>query len=319
MFLTDLIDAIAARNKHPRTKRARRMTRNRRPLLEPLEGRRLLAGMVVEPPADLGVEVAIDIKPGENETNPINIRSNGKIPVAILGSETLDVTEVAVATVRFGPCEAAPAHRQPGHLEDVNDDGLMDVIVHFDQREIGLSSDATEAMLTGELLDGTKFHGIDSVLVRGIRKLKNGDPPAPMDPPPPKPTDPGPPQVVDQPGQVLDVKPRSKGESPINLRTRGRTPIAILSSEALDATQIDLATIRLNGAEIGNVMVSQEDVDGDGDLDLLLHFRNRQFRRLGILNQDSVEIALTAKLIGSESDSPDVVGEHPIKIVPKRR
>ena len=65
-----------------------------------------LGGLAFENPVCV-IDVDIDIKPG-SDPNSINTRSNGVVPVAILGSATFDVTTIDVTTLTFGT--ATPAH-----------------------------------------------------------------------------------------------------------------------------------------------------------------------------------------------------------------
>jgi hypothetical protein len=114
--------------------------------------------------------VPLDIKPG-SDSNPINPSGRGILPVAILGSETFDATDVDVTTLALGPDAAAPAHdlTKPGlfedHLRDVNDDGFTDLVSHYRTQETGISRDDAEACITGDLLDSTPFEGCNTVEV----------------------------------------------------------------------------------------------------------------------------------------------------------
>jgi hypothetical protein len=104
-------------------------------------------------------EVEIDIKPG-SFPNSINPNSKGVIPVAILTTADFDATTVDAETVRFGPAGAEAVHWA---LEDVDDDGDIDMILHFRTQDTGIKAGDTEAELTGKTIDGVGIHGSDSV------------------------------------------------------------------------------------------------------------------------------------------------------------
>jgi hypothetical protein len=101
------------------------------------------------------IPVEIDIKPG-SDPNPIDPFSQEVIPVAILGSDDYDVARVDGATLAFGPHGAAPVDPQGGHLQDVNDDGLTDILSHYRTEETGIALGDTEACVTGETFIGSR-------------------------------------------------------------------------------------------------------------------------------------------------------------------
>ena len=88
-------------------------------------------------------------------------------------------------------------------------------------------------------------------------------------------------QVASSAGEVeIDIKPGSDPNS-INCKNeKGVIPVAILTTEEFDATTVDHTTVTFEGASETHVQKKsgepdrhEEDVDGDGDTDLVLHLR----------------------------------------------
>jgi hypothetical protein len=119
-------------------------------------------GVAITPDASLyGPPLRIDIKPG-SDPNPINPFSRGVIPVAILTTEAFDALTVDGGTVGFGPYDAEKKHKQ-AHVEDVDGDGDLDLLLHFPTPDTGMALGDTEACLIGETYDGMPLEGCDSV------------------------------------------------------------------------------------------------------------------------------------------------------------
>jgi hypothetical protein len=75
--------------------------------------------------------VTIDIKPG-SYPNSINLGSNGVVPVAILSTSDFDATLISADTVFLagsGVAVRGKGNNTLAHEEDVNADGLMDLVV----------------------------------------------------------------------------------------------------------------------------------------------------------------------------------------------
>lgn len=131
--------------------------------LEGLAGNVLpLLSIEFTPPGDQTVD--IDIKPG-SVPNTINRASSGKTPVAILSSPTFDATaHVDISSLTFGRTgdEASLAFCDADG-QDVNNDGLRDVVCHFETQAAGFLSGDTQGILKGRTQTGARFRGTDSV------------------------------------------------------------------------------------------------------------------------------------------------------------
>ncbi len=114
-------------------------------------------GILGEPPMAPCFERSIDIKPG-SDPNSINLKSKGKVPVAILTTDDFDASTVDPDTVKF-----AGAHSVKWAFEDVDGDGDDDMILHFKTPELDLDTSSTEAYLTGFNSDGEFIWGKDTV------------------------------------------------------------------------------------------------------------------------------------------------------------
>jgi len=112
--------------------------------------------------------VGIDVKPG-SDPNCFNINDHGSIPVAILGSDTFDVLDIDTSTILFAGLEVFVRGKKGPQCngEDVNDDGILDLVCHFeDDASNWEPDDDSSATLAGKLSDGSEFEGSDSICVR---------------------------------------------------------------------------------------------------------------------------------------------------------
>lgn len=114
---------------------------------------------------DCVVPVDIDVKPGSN-TNPVNLSSKGKLTVAILSSPDFDAAFIDESTVLFAGASVALRGKAAfmSGMEDVNGDGLIDLVLHFATQDLDPDSlDTGFGLLTGQTFDGTEIEGIDLV------------------------------------------------------------------------------------------------------------------------------------------------------------
>jgi len=103
----------------------------------------------------------------------------------------------------------------------------------------------------------------------------------------------------------LDIKPGSDPNS-INLKSKGVVPVAVLTTDDFDASTVDPETVVF--ADASPVRWTIEDVDADGDLDMLFHFKMQE------LNLD--ETSSEATLTGTTDDGISIKGTDSVNIVP---
>lgn len=111
---------------------------------------------------------------------------------------------------------------------------------------------------------------------------------------------------------AMDIK---VGDLPntLNLRSRGVIPVAILTTDQFDATSIDVPSLRFGatGEEAAAVRAAFDDVDDDGDTDLLVFFRNQD---TGVDCETLFTYLTGLTLTGADiagTDSVNVVGCKP--------
>ncbi|MHC4638391.1 MAG: PKD domain-containing protein [Planctomycetota bacterium] len=140
---------------------------------------------IIPPPS---IEVAVDIKPADCP-NPLNVKSKGVLPVAILGSADFDVYDIDVASIQLAGVDPNRSYYEDvaGPVSDSNDcnciidgpDGFLDLTLKFNNQEIAEAigdvndGDVLELELTGVLFNGTPIEGADCILISGRHKSKN--------------------------------------------------------------------------------------------------------------------------------------------------
>ena len=115
-------------------------------------------GTDYNPPVS-GITIELDIRPGGNPNN-INLSSRGVVPVAVLTTESFDAKNVNPKSLFF-----AKAQPTRCNIADVENDGDLDLLCHFETQDLHLDLDATAATLTGTTYDGQEIKGTDSIRI----------------------------------------------------------------------------------------------------------------------------------------------------------
>lgn len=126
--------------------------------------------------------------------------------------------------------------------------------------------------------------------------------------------------VTPPPGPIevqIDIKP-GDDTNRVNLGSNGVIPVAIFSTEDFDATELDPGSIFLAGSGVrvrgkGNkYLASQEDIDGDGRLDLVVKIETQN------LDPDTFQDGGAILKVYSDDDEPKLLyqGWDSLTIVP---
>ncbi|MDO8628943.1 MAG: hypothetical protein Q7R41_00475, partial [Phycisphaerales bacterium] len=147
-------------------------------------------------PDECEPQATLDIRPGACP-NPVSPRSHGVLPAAIVGSSTLDVTQIDTASLELRRADGvggsvAPLFGPPGPGIQVADvatpfagstcdchglgpDGTDDLVVKFSTAEMVRSLELesfspgtpVELTVTGSMNDGTPFEASDCIVIAG--------------------------------------------------------------------------------------------------------------------------------------------------------
>ena len=118
----------------------------------------------------------IDLKPENypNAVDPYNIGSNKPVEAGVLSTSDFDATEIDPVTVTLGdPLLAGTVSAVSVCYEDINGDGLLDVVFSFGQaRDFAdagaLDAESTDVLLLGSTWDGLlDVWGFDAVVIVG--------------------------------------------------------------------------------------------------------------------------------------------------------
>ena len=113
----------------------------------------------------------------------------------------------------------------------------------------------------------------------------------------------------------IDIKPGGNPNN-INLKSKGVVPVAVLTTNVFDASTVDPNTVTFAGAE--PVRWTLDDVDDDGDKDMLFHFKTQELN----LDESITEAAevtetteTTLTLTGKKTDLKVIQGTDTVRIV----
>jgi len=108
----------------------------------------------------------------------------------------------------------------------------------------------------------------------------------------------------------LDVKP-GNSQNKVNAKSQGVVPVAIYTTADFDAANVDGSSVQLAGVSANHFAL--EDIDNDGDLDLILLFAVQDLLDALSLDLDNGdEVSVEAELTGSTVGGVDLAGSDTV-------
>ncbi len=125
--------------------------------------------LTISPPPE-PITISIDIQPGKHPAK-INLHSDEEITVAILSTSEFNAPDIVDKdSLTFGHTgnedSLALCYHRP---EDVNGDGLEDLICHFYTQDTGFRCPDTVGILFGKTRGGTTIKGSGSVKIQSCK------------------------------------------------------------------------------------------------------------------------------------------------------
>jgi Divergent InlB B-repeat domain len=222
-----------------------------------LRGMLVFLGLACFSPLAAAVDVRIDIEPYSNQ-NQVNPAATSNVIVYLFGGNTLagdaytlDVTQVRVASVLFGP---GNARSSASLIYDFDSDGTRDIAFLFAIPDTGIACGDTEAELSGMTYGDVQFMGVDMLQTTGCI-------------------------IFALPPVEVDIDPWSNANQ-IDPVATGNIVVAVQGASTLngdpedfDVTQVDPSSVsfgRGNARQIVSAPVA--DINGDSAPDIAFAF-----------------------------------------------
>jgi hypothetical protein len=118
-------------------------------------------------------QISIEVKPGSGELAPANPKSKGTIPVALLSSADFNALQIKMdpKSLTFGSTGSEESLRRCGKEgEDVNGDGRLDLVCHFENQLAKFTEHDDRATVRGVTNAGLPFEGHGMLKVVPVKR-----------------------------------------------------------------------------------------------------------------------------------------------------